>query len=81
MEIDLARWSLIVLCFSMAGAFGGGLYEHVVLTPLGNRSPPSSFSIIQRGTGIPGSRRESLGGRIGPGSERLLMCSLSCVSY
>jgi len=51
MEIDLARWSLIVLCFSMAGAFGGGLYEHVVLTPLGNRSPPSSFSIIQRGTG------------------------------
>jgi hypothetical protein len=53
MEIDLARWSLIVLCFSMAGAFGGGLYEHVVLTPLWSRSPPSSFSIIQRGTGVP----------------------------
>ena len=43
MEIDLARWSLIVLCFSMAGAFGGGLYEHVVLTPLWSRSPPSSL--------------------------------------
>jgi hypothetical protein len=55
MEIDLARWSLIVLCFSMAGAFGGGLYEHVVLTPLWSRSPPSSFSIIQRGTGRPPS--------------------------
>ena len=34
MEVDLARWSLVLLCFSMAGAFGGGLYEHVVLTPL-----------------------------------------------
>ncbi len=53
MEIDLSQWSLILLCFSMAGAFGGGLYEHIVLTPLWSRSPPSSFSIIQRGMGVP----------------------------
>jgi len=37
---------------SMAGAFGGGLYEHIVLTPLWSASPPKSFSIIQPGTGV-----------------------------
>ena len=49
----LAQWSLVFLCFSMAGALGGGLYEHVVLTPLWSTSPPSSFSVIQPGTGVP----------------------------
>jgi hypothetical protein len=53
MKMDLAQWSLILLCFSMAGSFGGGLYEHIVLTPIWSASPPSSFSIIQRGTGVP----------------------------
>ena len=52
-QTNLAQWSLILLCFSMAGAFGGGLYEHIVLTPIWSASPPSSFSIIQRGTGVP----------------------------
>jgi hypothetical protein len=37
----------------MALALGGGLYEHLVLTPLWSASPPSSFAIIQPGTGIP----------------------------
>ncbi len=49
----MAKWSLILLCFSMAGAIGGGLYEHVVLVPLWSLSPPSSFSVIQPGTGVP----------------------------
>lgn len=49
----LGQWSLILLCFSMAAAIGGGLYEHIVLTPLWSRSPPSSFSVIQPGTGVP----------------------------
>jgi hypothetical protein len=53
MNMDAARWSLILLCFSMAGAIGGGLYEHIVLTPIWSASPPSSFSIIQPGTGVP----------------------------
>jgi len=53
METHLALWSLILLCFSMASAFGGGLYEHIVLTPIWSASPPASFSIIQRGTGVP----------------------------
>jgi hypothetical protein len=53
MTTDLALWSLILLCFSMAGAIGGGLYEHFVLTPLWSKSPPSSFWIIQPGTGVP----------------------------
>ena len=53
METHLALWSLILLCFSMATAFGGGLYEHIVLTPIWSASPPASFSIIQRGTGVP----------------------------
>jgi hypothetical protein len=30
----LAQWSLILLCFSPAGAFGGGLYKHVVVMPM-----------------------------------------------
>jgi hypothetical protein len=53
MKTNLALWSLILLCFSMAGSVGGGLYEHIVLTPIWSASPPSSFSIIQRGTGVP----------------------------
>jgi hypothetical protein len=53
MRISLAKWSLILLCFSMAGAIGGGLFEHIVLIPLWSASPPSSFSIIQPGTGVP----------------------------
>jgi hypothetical protein len=37
-EMDLALWSLILLAFSMAGAFGGGLYEHIGLTPIWSAS-------------------------------------------
>ena len=47
------HWALILLCFSMAAAIGGGLYEHIVLTPLWSKSPPSSFGVIQPGTGVP----------------------------
>lgn len=56
MTPTLTKWSLVLLCFSMAGAVGGGLYEHVVLTPLWSASPPSSFSIIQPDTGVPVQR-------------------------
>jgi hypothetical protein len=53
MNTNLAAWSVILLCLSMASALGGGLYEHMVLTPLWSASPPSSFAIIQPGTGVP----------------------------
>ena len=53
MHITLAEWSVMLLCLSMALAIGGGLYEHLVLTPLWSASPPSSFVIIQPGTGVP----------------------------
>ena len=53
MNIKFAEWSMILLCLSMASALGGGLYEHIVLTPLWSASPPSSFAIIQPGTGVP----------------------------
>lgn len=53
MKLAVGKWSLILLCFSMAGAIGGGLYEQIVLTPLWSASPPSSFSVIQPGTGVP----------------------------
>jgi len=49
----VAQWSLILLCYSIAAAIGGGLYEHIVLTPVWSKSPPSSFSIIQPTTGVP----------------------------
>jgi hypothetical protein len=29
MKTTLAKWSLILLCFSTAGSIGGGLYEHI----------------------------------------------------
>jgi hypothetical protein len=53
MKETLAKWSLILLCFFMAVALGGGFYEHIVLVPLWSASPPSSFSVIQPGTGVP----------------------------
>jgi hypothetical protein len=53
MNINLADWFMILLCFSMACAIGGGLYEHIVLTPIWSASPPASFAIIQPGTGVP----------------------------
>lgn len=53
MSIDLAEWSIILLCLSMACAIGGGLYEHIVLTPLWSASPPASFAVIQPGSGVP----------------------------
>jgi hypothetical protein len=53
MKMNLAKWSLILLCFSMASAIGGGLYEHIVITPIWSASVPSSFSIIQPDTGVP----------------------------
>ena len=49
----VAQWSLILLCYSIAAAIGGGLYEHIVLTPIWSKSPPSSFAIIQPTTGVP----------------------------
>jgi hypothetical protein len=53
MPTNVAGWSVMLLCLSMASAVGGGLYEHLVLTPLWSASPPSSFAIIQPGTGVP----------------------------
>ena len=53
MRTSMAKWSLVLLCFATACAVGGGLYEHVVLMPLWAAAPPSSFSIIQPGTGVP----------------------------
>ena len=53
MRTSAAKWSLILLCFSMAGAIGGGLYEHMVLMPLWATSPPSSVAMIKPGTGVP----------------------------
>ena len=53
MRTSAAKWSLVLLCFAMACAVGGGLYEHMVLMPLWSSAPPSSFSIIQPGTGVP----------------------------
>jgi hypothetical protein len=50
---NIATWSLVGLCVSMAAALGGGLYESVVLMPLWSASPPGSFSIIQPDTGVP----------------------------
>ena len=53
MKAVWAKWSLILLCFFLAAALGGGIYESIIIAPLWSKSPPSSFSIIQPGTGVP----------------------------
>ena len=53
MKALVAQWSLILLCCSLAAALGGGFFESFVLIPLWSKSPPSSFVIIQPGTGVP----------------------------
>jgi hypothetical protein len=53
MRTRAAPWSLMLLYCSMAGAVGGGRYEHMVLMPLWAASPPSSLALIQPGTGVP----------------------------
>src|SRR5512145_1623513 len=53
MKNRLAKWFLILLCFSMAAAIGGGLFEHIVVVPQWSSSPPSSFSILQPNTSVP----------------------------
>jgi len=53
MKALVAQGSLLLLCVSMAVALGGGFYESFVLIPLWSKSPPSSFAIIQPGTGVP----------------------------
>jgi len=53
MNVNMAEWSLVLLCFSLAAAFGDGLFEHIVVVPIWSAAPPSSFAIIQRGTGVP----------------------------
>lgn len=53
MKALASQWSLILLCFSFAVALGGGIFEHSVLMPIWSKSPPSSFSIIQPGSGVP----------------------------
>ena len=53
MNTNFAEWSVILLCLSMASAIGGGLYERIVRTPMWSVSPPSSFAILQPGTGVP----------------------------
>jgi hypothetical protein len=52
-RLFVAYWSLILLCFSMAAAIGGGIYESVVINPMWRKAPPASFAIIQPGTGVP----------------------------
>lgn len=50
---SVATWVVVLLGFSMAAALGGGLYEQIILVPIWSASPPSSFAIIQPGTGVP----------------------------
>jgi hypothetical protein len=53
MKALVAQWSLILLCFSLASALGGGFFESFVLIPLWSKSPPASFALIQPETGVP----------------------------
>ncbi len=53
MHVGFAEWSLILLCLASACSIGGGLYEHIVLTPLWSASPPTSFAVIQPRSGVP----------------------------
>jgi len=39
----MGLWSVILVCFAMAAAIGGGIYESVVLALIWRKSPPASF--------------------------------------
>jgi hypothetical protein len=49
----IADLTLLFVCFSVALAVGGGIYESIVINPLWSAQPPASFAIIQKGTGVP----------------------------
>jgi hypothetical protein len=53
MKALVAQGSLLLLCFSLAAALGGGFFESFVLIPLWSKSPPASFALIQPKTGVP----------------------------
>jgi len=53
MKALVAQGSLLLLCFSLAAALGGGFFESFVLIPLWSKSPPASFALIQPETGVP----------------------------
>jgi len=53
MKSILAEWSVTILCLSIAGASGGSLFEHTGVIPIWCKWPPSSFAIIQPGSGVP----------------------------
>src|SRR6266487_3967359 len=52
MHVGFAEWSLILLCLASACSIGGGLYEHIVLTPLWSASPPTSFAVMRVWSGV-----------------------------
>jgi hypothetical protein len=52
-RLQLATFCCAVLAAATAVAFGGGLYEALIVNPLWSRTPPASFAAIQPGTGVP----------------------------
>nr|WP_295905554.1 hypothetical protein [uncultured Bdellovibrio sp.] len=48
-----ANLSLVAAGFSLALAVGGGFYEGFVINPQWSLQPPTSFTLIQEGTGVP----------------------------
>jgi hypothetical protein len=53
MRARIAYPANAALCAFMAVAVGGGFYEGLITNPLWSRSPPSSLSLLQPGTGVP----------------------------
>ena len=51
--MNVATLLLLLSCVAVALALGGGLYESIVIGPQWSAAPPSSFSIIQKSTGVP----------------------------
>lgn len=51
--MNLSNLSLMLAIFGSALAVGGGVFEMSMLVPQWSKLPPSTFSIIQSGTGIP----------------------------
>lgn len=51
--MNIMNLTLLAAGFSLALALGGGFYESIVINPQWSQNPPSSFSLIQEGTGVP----------------------------
>lgn len=52
MAVTAGTWALILACYTVALAVGGGLYENLLVSPVWSKTPPKTFALIQPEHGL-----------------------------